>query len=220
MNFTKAQQYFAGPLKYFIFICLIFASLLFSHKTARAAVLYVGSAYDIVHTGQTFTIDWFMDTEGESLNALNLKLLFPHDLLEATDLSTGNSIISIWVKTPKISNQDGRIELIGGLPNGFESKKAPIFKTTFLAKKAGSPQITMDKSSLVLKNDNRGNAANLFFKNLHFTIAPGELIPAALIASPTHQNEDTWYKQNNVRINFSPKPQEIYSYSFSSNIEI
>src|SRR3989344_4660660 len=106
--------------KKFQFVIILFSTIyfLFSHRFADAAILYSGSAYQTVAQGQTFVVDWFVDTEGESLNSLSLKLKYSTDTLEAIRAEPGNSILSLWVASPSYSNESGEINLIGGTPAG------------------------------------------------------------------------------------------------------
>ena len=191
---------------------------LFSHP-ARAAVLYSGVANQDVYEGQTFVVDWFLDTEAKPINSLDLKLNFSKETLEVSNTGAGNSLISLWIKNPTADNNAGSIELTGGIPNGGISNKLPIFRMTVRAKSPGLAFINLDPSSIVLLNDGLGSNEPLKFKNEAFNVFPKGFLPMQ-ITSPSHPNPNAWYKNHNVAVKFTPKPGEDYSYSFSSNIEI
>ena len=86
-------------------------------------------------------------------------------------------------------------------------------------KSTGQAKITMDSSSAVLLNDGRGTQTELLFSVLDLTINPVSFIPIQ-VDSPSHPDEDAWYKESRVVIKFEQKSGQEYSYSFSSNLEI
>jgi hypothetical protein len=182
-------------------------------------VLYSSAANQDVYEGQTFVIDWFLDTESKPVNMLDLKLNFSKDTLDIANASAGNSLISLWLKPPAADNANGTIELTGGIPNGSISSRLPIFRMTVRGKSPGTAFINLDPGSTVLLNDGSGSSEALKFKNEAFNVYPRGFLPVQ-ISSPTHPDPDAWYKNRDVAIMFHPKPGEDYSFSFSSNIEI
>ena len=203
----------------FIFAAAVFG-FAFSQGRAKAAVLYSGSAYQVVHQGDTFTIDWFLDSQNESINALDFKLNFDKDILQGVSANNGNSSFSIWIKNPQFDNSKGTLSLTAGAPNGINNSSILIFHSVFKAIKAGTAQISLDPASVLFKNDSKATKANLKFAALSFIVAPGELLPAVHVYSPTDPDQNAWYKSHDVSINFDPRPGEVYSYSFSSNLEV
>lgn len=203
--------------KAFFFVLFSIFYFLFSYQ-ASAAILYSAAANQDVYEGQTFVVDWYLDTEGVPINALDLKLNFSADFLEV-DASPGNSLFSLWIKYPATDNQNGLIELTGGIPNGINHKQIPVFHSVFKALKPGTASISLNPDSQILLNDGKGTAEALKFKNELFNIYPKEFIPSQ-ISSITHPDQNTWYKNRDVAIKFTKKPGEDYSYSFSSNIDI
>lgn len=202
--------------KFFILFSIFF--FLFSHR-ASAATLFSQAANQDTYEGQTFVLDWYLDTENQSVNVVNLNLKFSTSNLEVVDANLGNSLLNLWIKNPTADNQNGTVSLIGGVTNGISNNKVPIFRTTFRAKTSGSAFIDLDPSSQVLLNDGRGTNTSLKFKNIAFNIYPKDFIPVA-IHSSTHPDQNTWYPNHDVAISFEPKPDTIYSYGLSSNQEI
>ena len=203
--------------KSFLILFSIFY-FLFSRQ-AQAAVLYSQAANQDVYEGQTFVVDWYLDTEEQAINVINLGLKFSKDNLEVSEINPGNSLVNLWVKTPVADNQNGTINLTGGITSGINSSKVPIFRTVFRAKAAGSAFIDLDPASQILLSDGRGSSTVLKFKNEIFNIYPKDFLPVQ-VSSRTHPNPDVWYHDRDVAIKFDPKPGVEYSYSFSSNIEI
>ncbi len=186
---------------------------------SKAATLYAGSAYETVYEGETFVVEWYLDTEGASVNSLSLKLYFTPDTLEVAEASPGDSLISLWIKPPQFSNSQGVAELVGGAPLGFKRTDAPIFRTIFRAKTSGRASISMDQTSLALGGEAGGEPLPLRFRVLDFAVLPKDAKPVA-ISSPTHPDPDKWYKENRAVITFVPDPKEEYSYSMSSNLDV
>ncbi|HEX9503754.1 MAG TPA: cohesin domain-containing protein [Patescibacteria group bacterium] len=198
---------------------LVFLFLLLFGQRASAAMLYSQSANQDVYEGQTFVVDWFLDTEGRPVNSFDLKLNFSSDVLEATDASRGNSLINLWIKSPTADNQKGLIELTGGIANGANNNKIPVFHSVFRAKKTGIAFIKLNPTSIILLNDGRGTSEQLKFKDELFNVYPKAYIPVA-ISSPTHPDQNVWYSNRNVEIKFTPKAATDYSFSFSSNADM
>src|SRR4051812_5031155 len=62
---------------------------------ASAATIFSQAANQDVYAGQTFVLDWYLDTENKPINAVDLGLSFSTDTLEVVDASTGNSLINL-----------------------------------------------------------------------------------------------------------------------------
>jgi hypothetical protein len=208
------KKFLISNLKFAIILSIVFLA-----GPAHAATLYSQAANQDVYQGQTFVVDWYLDTENQSINAVNLSLNFSTNTLEVVDANPGNSLLNLWIKNPSFDNQKGTINLIGGVSNGVRSATLPIFRVEFMAKASGEASITLDPSSQVLLNDGLGSASVLKFKNELFNIYPKNFAPVQ-ITSPTHPNPDAWYVNHDVVIKFLPAQGMDYSYSFSSNIDV
>lgn len=197
---------------------IILALFLFARPT-QAAILYSAAANQDVYEGQTFVVDWFLDTENIAINTLDLKLDFSRENLQLVEATTGNSLFSIWINPPTIDNAQGKIELTGGIPNGASGSALPLFRTEFIATNAGSAYVKLNPLSQLLRNDGSGTPAELKFKNELFNVYPKEFVPIT-VSSASHPNPNQWYRNRDVIIKFTPKDGEDYSFSLSSNIEI
>jgi hypothetical protein len=192
---------------------------LFSTHQASAALLYSQSAQQDVYNGQTFVLDWFLDTEGRPINSFDLKIDFNKDVLEVIEAGSGNSLINLWIKYPTFDNQRGLIELTGGIANGVIGNQVPVFRTVFKNKTAGTASITLNPDSKILLNDGLGTSEELKFRNVLFNVYPQEFLPLQ-ITSTSHPDQNLWYKNRDVKLSFVQKPDTEYSFSFSSNIEL
>lgn len=154
---------------------IIFIILLFFPLVTKGAVLYLSPASGDYHQGDTFIVEVRLDTQGEYINAVETNLNFPSDILEVKDLSSGNSVLTLWIKNPSFSGDV--ISFIGGIPAGYQGLDGLIGKIVFQAQeKAGgdSAKIIFQESSVLL-NDGQGTKAKLSTKGAVFNILPLEL---------------------------------------------
>ena len=66
--------------------------------SAKAAVFYVLPQSQTVYQRDTFVVSVGLDTEGENINAAEVKIEFPVNLLAAVDINRGESIFDLWIK--------------------------------------------------------------------------------------------------------------------------
>lgn len=213
---------YRGQLKPWVLLSVFFLFIvhcpLFT-DVADAATLYYQAANQTVFEGQTFVADFFINTDEVNLNTVDLKLRYSNETLEVLEATPGSSVISLWIQPPKANQAQGELSLIGGVPNGFNGANVPVFRVTFRASKSGVANISLDPASRILKNDGSGQSETLRFQNLSFTVQPKDFQTYEVL-SPTHSDQNLWYKNRDVIINFTPKPNEEYSFSFSANPDI
>ena len=206
-----------GPVKKTLI--LLAGVFLFAASNAHAATLFIQAANQDVYEGQTFVVNWVLNTEGTAINSIDLKLKFDPETLRARSTNIGNSLVSLWVKPPTIDNTAGTIELTGGIPGGVRGANLPIFSVTFEAVKTGQTNINVSSDSMILANDGKGTPVELKFAPILFAVQPKNLIPNE-ISSPSHPDQNKWYQSHDVVIKFNPKTGTDYSFSFSSNVDI
>lgn len=107
----KAMKYFIG----FGMVLLAVASPLFAH----AAQIYLDPATGKYPPGVTFAVDVRLDNQGQCINAAEVDLSYPANMLTAVSTSDGDSILSLWVKEPTIYANYGVVSFVGGLPGGY-----------------------------------------------------------------------------------------------------
>lgn len=185
---------------------------------ANAANLSVSVAEQTVYAGDTFSADWFLDTEGKTINIVDAKLYYSPDILESTEVSIGSSALLLWVDQPKVI-APGVITFTGGAPGGINGSHIPLLRTVFKAKMAGNAVIMTINPTRVLLHDGLGTVVPLTMRPLAFSVLSGNN-KLYSITSPTHPDENKWYRDNTVVILVGAKTGELYSYSFGSNPEI
>ena len=166
-----------------IFILLIVSFILFP-VTTLAAKLYLEPAEGEYQPGDVFIVDIKIDTKGECINTIEANLSFSQDILKADNFSQGQSIITIWVESPEISQESGLISFSGGIPGGYCGRipgdPGPsdllgkiIFRIPGMTvgdPKENSAEIKFLNTSQVLLNDGLGTKAKLTTQGAVFEI--------------------------------------------------
>ena len=147
---------------------------------ANAAQFDMEISPQVISEGDVVTVKVFLDTEGESINALEGHLLFPTDLLRISSIRDGGSIVTVWLHEPQ-SGATQDVQFSGITPGGVRGDHGFLFSVTFLATKEGSGAFSLDATS-ALKNDGRGTSAPVTNISSHFSI---------LKTGPAHPQEET-----------------------------
>ena len=161
----------------FVFCFVLFSVLPFG---ARAAILYFKPDSGKYYQDETFSVQLMIDTEEDCINTVKGEIDFSKDVLEAVNFATGNSILTIWLQTPKIDQNLGKISFIGGIPGGYcgplpgePGELDLLLKIFFKTKREGMANLRFSEESQVLLNDSLGTPAKLTIKGAVFTILPG-----------------------------------------------
>jgi hypothetical protein len=118
----------------------------------------------------------FINTEGERINALEGTVVAPAKNI-VQGITNGDSIISLWIKSPTAEN----ISFAGMIPGGYVGARGKIFSLKLGATKIGGPiSIT---NARVLLHDGAGSAAPL-------TISPYTLM-SEQITSPLSEDKES-----------------------------
>jgi len=186
-------------------------SFLFFPSLSKATNLYLMPQFQTVYQGDSFIVEVRIDTEGEEINALELGLTFPSNLLEVVDFSKGNSILQLFAEEPKI--QQGEISFVGGIPKGFNGDGL-LGKINFLAKEIGKAEVSFKEDSKVLYG--QGLLASLTFLDGNCEIIKkSEEIP--VITSESHPDQNKWYKDTLLQLHWDPKEGAEYSWILSKS---
>lgn len=159
-------------MRYLLIIFILFIGYGFSFLHASAATISAVSDFSALHVGDVFTVDLFVDTEGQTINAIEMELIFPEELLEYVSNDDGESPVSLWIDKPFYHDLN-LITLSGITPGGFIDREVNIITITFKAKKVGQGNIEISKADLLL-HDGLGTAANVTKQNLHISVSEGE----------------------------------------------
>jgi len=141
----------------FCFSIMVVCCLSIFPKNVLAAVLYLQPENKNAFLKEVFLEKVFVDTEGESINAIEAEIKYPKDILKVKTISTGNSILKLFVKEPKEEN--GKITFIGGVPGGYQGKNGLLILIAFEVINKKEAKIEIEETSRVILNDGKGTEA-------------------------------------------------------------
>lgn len=131
---------------------------------APHAFIYFTPSNRTVLAGNTFTVNLMAGTgpvDAESgggafaINAVELTVRFPAELLEVAKLDKSGSILTLWVREPYA--QSGVIRMTGGLPSPGYVGTGKLLTILFRARTVGVARVLIDGgASTVLANDGQG----------------------------------------------------------------
>lgn len=199
------------------FLCWLIFGLLGAPQ-AQAATFSISPNSDTYAVGSTFDVSVILDTQGQSVNAVQVQLAFPPDKLQLVSPQVGNSIIEIYTTPPRYDNSRGTVDIVGGIPNGINVSSGLVAKFTFRVRSLGTAALRFTGESQALLNDGRGtnalnNTAGASFK---LELPPSQ---GPLVLSDTHPDQEKWYRDNNVSLRWDEglPPAAGYSYTISDN---
>ena len=201
------------PLKPKLLILATLLFLFFTSASASAATLKLSPSSGTFVVGSTFDVSIFLNTEGKSINVVDMALQFPPDKLQLVSPSAGKSIISVWTDQPSFNNKTGRVSLQGGIPNGgINVSQGLVTKMTFRVKKTGTAIVRFLDASQVLLNDGKGTDDLGQIQNgVYSLILPPPAGP--IVASETHPDQALWYPSASAVLKWaSDEKSEGYSY--------
>lgn len=186
--------------------------------SAQASVYSITPEVGANVVGSTFDVSVMLDTQGQTINALQMDLQFPADKLQLVSPSVGNSIIEVYTSPPRYDNTKGTVQIIGGIPNGINTNKGLVAKLTFRVKSVGQANLRFAGDSQVLLNDGHGTDSLSKTNGAVYTL---ELPPSQgpVIISSTHPNQDLWYNRKDVGLSWDAglPVAEGYSYMISDD---
>jgi hypothetical protein len=195
----------------------LFTALLLSPQTVYAAAFLLSPTSGTFTVGSTFDVQILLDTDDESINALDVSLRFPPDKLQLVSPKTSLSIISVWTSQPKFNNQNGSVRLQGGIPGGVNVNSALVATLTFRVKSVGNAIVSFGDESKALLNDGLGtNDLRRREGAVYSLVLPPPAGP--IVVSETHSNQAVWYSNSNAVLRWSSNdPVENYSYILDKN---
>lgn len=211
----------------FLFIAQLFFS---SESFASGASLYLSPSSNSYKIGQNFTVNVFVSSTDQSMNAMEGIILFPVDKLNVVSISKSGSIINLCTQEPSFSNSSGTVGFGGIVLNpGFTGSAGKMISINFKAKATGDAVVSFSSGS-ILANDGKGTDILSGFGNARFNIESGAPAPpvsttpassaktpsAPMIYSSTHPNPNEWYNNNNPKFSWTIT-QDITGVSFLIN---
>ncbi len=195
----------------------IFSFLIPSFVQGGSPSLYLAPSNGTFFVGSTFSVSIYVDTKENKINAVEIGLKFPADILQVTTPTAGESFVSEWLTPPSYSNIGGVISFKGGIPEGIATSAGLVSTITFRAKSPGVAKLEFLDSSKVLLADGKGTplVATTFGGSYKILIPPPE---GPEIFSPSHPDSEKWYSNPNPIFSWKKdKGVTDFSFSFSQN---
>lgn len=152
-------------------LCFCFEYFMFVIPV-HGAVMQIDTDFNSLHVGDVFTVEASIDTQAQTLNAVETTFEFPHDLLEFVSSDAGSSVVTVWIRNAHYTDDAKTIDLAGITPGGFLSSHAPLLGLTFKVLKEGQGIISTKDTQLLL-HDGKGTPAIVTTKNLHISVVRG-----------------------------------------------
>ncbi|MEN9561610.1 MAG: hypothetical protein RIQ56_883 [Candidatus Parcubacteria bacterium] len=188
-------------------IAFSFAFFAFAPVFTHAATLNFSPPSGTYVDGTTFSVNVYVESSDQAMNAASGIVSFPWDKLEVVSLSKAGSIFSLWPAEPSFSNSQGTVSFEGIVLNpGYTGANGKILTITFRARSAGTANMSFSSGS-VLANDGTGTNILDGLRVATFTLTGAGEVPAlpktetpagtsnnALgITSSTHPDQSKWY---------------------------
>jgi hypothetical protein len=212
-NYSKLCRS-VGILTRFVFgLLIVFGAA--SH--VDAASLAVSPSTAVYTSGQVFTVNIVVNTDGKSVNAAEGSLSFNPNELSVVSVDRNNSIFNLWVAEPAFSNSAGTISFSGGLPSGYSGRVGTIMSVTFRAVGSGAVRANFRDGS-VLANDGRGTNILTSMNGGTYTIQTASVAPEPEvieyiapantpaqpdITSNTHGDSTQWHSSNKAVLSWT-----------------
>lgn len=204
------------------YILLTAATLLLSTycllpTSAEAASLSVSPSGGTYTVGSTFDASIFLNSEGQSINAIQASLKFQPDKLQLISPGAGHSIIEVWTSQPKFDNQNGTVELTGVIPKGITTSQGLVARVTFRVKAVGAATLKFLDTTRVLLNDGSGtDVLSRVDSAVYQLVLPPPAGPD--VVSETHPDQTKWYANPNVVLRWAPEDGvQGYGYILDEN---
>lgn len=175
-------------------------------KSALSKVnFFITPNNETILQSDTFDVMFFINTNKNSVNAIDLNIKFPSDKLTIVKPSGGKSLISVWMEPPTYSNTQGTARFVGVIPNGITTESGLITAITFKANLTGQATVSISSKSRALLNDGMATELPVDLGRATYTIVP-KPPEGPKVFSETHPFPDQWYNNNNPVILWDKEP--------------
>ncbi len=143
----------------------ILSLLFFVAQSTFGAQISVVTEKQTFAQNEEFLVSVFLNTEGETINAYEGRILYSADLLLGKEIRDGNSLINFWIERPNFKqlttgDKQGTIIFSGITPGGYSGTNGLLFSAVFQTMKSGADFIQTDGLRLLL-NDGKGTVAKV-----------------------------------------------------------
>lgn len=192
--------------------------LLGGSSVVHATTISISPSVGTFTVGSTFDASVFINTQGESVNAVDIYLYFPPDKLQIVSPVASQSVVGVWTNPIRYNNQTGSAHFQGGIPGGLNVSQGLISSLTFRVRQVGSAIVRLsEENSKVLLNDGKGtNVLNNVQSGIYSLRFPPPAGPT--VASLTHPDQSQWYDNSSVVLSWANSTRvDGYSYILSDD---
>lgn len=170
-------------------VCFIVVStvIFLGAEEVQAARLYFEFPTGTTGVGERFVLNLMIDTEGETINAIEGSITVSDERLKIVGIEDGSSIVTLWVERPDFT--ENAVTFSGVTPGGFDSVLTPlasplqqpglILSLILEGKSVGEVRIDI-LSARVLLHDGIGTEASLSKEGLVLSIVESSSPPSLL----------------------------------------
>jgi hypothetical protein len=194
-----------------LIVCSIVGACLVTAHAASAAILYTMPEVQQVEPNDTLTLDVRLNSQNDTVNALQARVLYDPSAMEVLEVSKAGSFLVLWTEEPKVDAKVGVVTFSGGTPNGSYVVNGRLVTITFRSKQLGSTNVLFDAgTSGVYRNDGFGTKVALTVKPATVNVA---LTGRSLaINSPSHPDPNVWYAKSFLQFDWNATPEALYAY--------
>ncbi len=158
------------------FLRLLFVLGLLLAQPAFAAGLSFSVPPAPAGVGQPFEVAVYLDSQGESINAISGSIRFSASQLTVVQVRQGGSVVSLWLEPPQSTAAD--VSFSGIIPGGYRGSQGYLFTLVFTAHVPGTVTLSSSAEQFLL-NDGQGTAAPVTHASLQLQLA-AQASPAAV----------------------------------------
>lgn len=147
---------------------IVLFSLLCLPTISMAAVFSLENSTDSLGVGDQFEVKILIDSEDESINAIEGEIFFDNRLLTVKKIIITNSFVNFWVTEPDVI--ENYITFSGITPGGFNGDQGLVLSVLFEAVANGTGKIYLQNTKALI-DDGLGTSAKISTSDLNFAIA-------------------------------------------------
>lgn len=158
---NKKQQFkIKGTVLYFIVFIFVFFTL---PGEVSAARLFLETSADTVGVGQKLEVTLYLDSEGETVNALEGNIQVP-EFLRVDTFRDGDTLIAFWSERSSVNNNQ-TIIFSGLIPGGWQGRNGKIFSFITETTSEGNDTLFLSDTQVLL-HDGEGTKAAVVTESL------------------------------------------------------
>ncbi len=203
-------------MKFFKALIILFA-IVAVPGMCSASTLSLSPNAGTFTVGDVFDVTLILNTQGKSVNAVDIFLSFPADKLQLVSPATGKSIIGIWTSSPEFDNSKGIVKLQGAIPGGINVKSGLISTLSFRVRSVGDDVIRfLDDSSVYLNDGLATDDLQQTYSGAYHLVLPPPAGP--VVSSLTHPDQSIFYRNRSVSLQWKDQgfSSDGYSYILSN----